>query len=142
MAHHTHIGEDSTSPLSPSPSESDRSTPSLSSPFASDKENRRSTRVHPSHAEKRRRSPQTISSQNMSSLRGDASSKRRKLAERGLGGLDSNTAHKHRLQQVNDTDVYDPDQNPEERRAVRKGLRDLARNLNGNPPLLGLPRFS
>ena len=140
MAHHTHIGEDSTSPLSPSPSESDRSSPSLSSPFASDKENRRSTRVHPSHAEKRRRSPQTISSQNMSSLRGDASSKRRRLTERGLAATDSKTAHKRQLQLVNDTDFYDPDQDPEERRAVRKGLRDLARDLNGNPPLLDLLR--
>jgi hypothetical protein len=132
MTHPAHIGEDSSSPLSPSPSDADQSAPSSS--FASDKENRSSSRVHPSRPEKRKRNLQTISSQNMPPVTGSASSKRRRLAEKGMGAQDSLTTHKRRLQLVNDTDFYDPDQDPEERRAVRKGLRELARDLNGNRP--------
>lgn len=33
--------------------------------------------------------------------------------------------------QMNEQDVYDPDQDTEERRRVRKGLRDLTRELYG-----------
>lgn len=34
-------------------------------------------------------------------------------------------------QRMNEKDVYDPDQDTEERRRVRKGLRDLTRELYG-----------
>ena len=57
--------------------------------------------------------------------------KRRKLSGRGPSGLSSQATHQRRLQQVNDTDFYDPDQDEDERRRVRKGLRDLTRELNG-----------
>lgn len=43
----------------------------------------------------------------------------------------SQTAHQQALEAVNDTRYYDPDQPMEERRAVRKGMRDLGRELNG-----------
>lgn len=45
--------------------------------------------------------------------------------------LPSQAAQEKATQEVNDTDFYDPDQNEEERRAVRKGLRELVKDLNG-----------
>lgn len=45
--------------------------------------------------------------------------------------LASHLAHERELDEAVDTQYYDPDQSMEERRAVRKGLRDLARDLNG-----------
>lgn len=40
-------------------------------------------------------------------------------------------AHEKELRRSGNCDFYDPDQDPEERRAVRKGIRDLSRELNG-----------
>ena len=45
--------------------------------------------------------------------------------------LTSQAAHERHLDEVIDTHFYDPDQDMNERRALRKGLRDLNRNLNG-----------
>ncbi|KAI9772621.1 MAG: nuclear protein [Geoglossum simile] len=42
----------------------------------------------------------------------------------------SQVAHERHLDEVVDTHFYDPDQDMDERRALRKGLRDLNRNLN------------
>ncbi|KAI9779946.1 MAG: nuclear protein [Geoglossum umbratile] len=42
----------------------------------------------------------------------------------------SQAAHERHLDEVVDTHFYDPDQDINERRALRKGLRDLNRNLN------------
>jgi non-structural maintenance of chromosomes element 4 len=44
----------------------------------------------------------------------------------------SQAAHERHLDEVVDTHFYDPDQDINERRALRKGLRDLNRNLNGS----------
>jgi hypothetical protein len=45
--------------------------------------------------------------------------------------LDTENASQVVIDEVADTLFYDPDQDMNERRAVRKGLRDLNRNLNG-----------
>lgn len=41
------------------------------------------------------------------------------------------SAPQRRLSKAHNTEFYDPNQDPEERRAVRRGLRDLSTNLNG-----------
>jgi hypothetical protein len=48
---------------------------------------------------------------------------------RRMESLDASNADQ--LDEVVDTHFYDPDQDMNERRALRKGLRDLNRNLNG-----------
>lgn len=59
-------------------------------------------------------------------------SKRRRLGEeQAAGAVPSQVAHERELEQICDTKYYDPDQKIEERRVVRKGIRDLARNMNG-----------
>ena len=62
----------------------------------------------------------------------DASAnKRRKTSGDNLGMPPSQAAHARELSEINDTRYYDPDQDPEERRKVRKELKDLATLLNG-----------
>lgn len=56
--------------------------------------------------------------------------KRRRLADQDER-LESQIIHERELELVADTEYYDPDQDMGERRAVRKGLRDLTRDLNG-----------
>lgn len=56
--------------------------------------------------------------------------KRRKLRERDAPNA-SQVAHEKELERLGNTQYYDPDQSMEERRAVRKGLRDLSKELNG-----------
>lgn len=51
--------------------------------------------------------------------------KRRKLSDRASNIQEPSQS------QLNEKDVYDPDQDVEERRRVRKGLRDLTRELHG-----------
>lgn len=107
--------------LSTTPSASDQdSEPSPPTSFSSDKENRSAGALQV----KKRRSG-GLTAPPMSS----ASNKRRRVSEQVPE--QSQSTHQRRLRQVVDTDFYDPDQDPEERRAVRKGLRDLASNLNG-----------
>ena len=56
--------------------------------------------------------------------------KRRKLAERDAPNT-SQIELQEALRSIDDNDLYDPDQPMEERRTVRKGIRDLGRDLNG-----------
>lgn len=51
--------------------------------------------------------------------------------KRRRSGLPSQAIFQREVEARKDKDYYDPDQNPEERRAVRKGMRDLAKELNG-----------
>lgn len=104
---------------------------SPSGPGSSDKENRDTSRNHLSSSEKRRKSTQGMTSATQSTPRSASGNKRRRLTQRGLTDIGSQAAHKRRLQQVNDTDYYDPDQDENERRRIRKDLRDLTRELNG-----------
>lgn len=57
-------------------------------------------------------------------------SKKRKLQE--ARQQPSQTRHRRELEERVDKDFYDPDQDEDERRAVRKGMRDLNKELNGS----------
>ncbi|KAL8652046.1 MAG: hypothetical protein Q9210_002916 [Variospora velana] len=54
--------------------------------------------------------------------------KRRKLGERGVPNA-SQVAHEKELDNLGHSKFYDPNQSMEERRAVRKGIRDLSKEL-------------
>lgn len=56
------------------------------------------------------------------------SSKKRKLQD--VRSQPSQARHRRELEQRVDKDFYDPEQDEEERRAVRKGMRDLNKELN------------
>ncbi|PGH03123.1 hypothetical protein AJ79_07450 [Helicocarpus griseus UAMH5409] len=115
----------SRSPAFPNAGSSDETTPSPS--FSSDKENR----ISGSRSDKRKTGHPATQSADTPQAMADASNKRRKLSERGLSGHQSQATQRRRTQhEVRDTDLYDPNQDPEECRAVRKGLRDLVTNLN------------
>ncbi|KAL8902941.1 MAG: hypothetical protein Q9207_004264 [Kuettlingeria erythrocarpa] len=57
--------------------------------------------------------------------------KRRRLCERGVPNA-SQVAHEEQLRDVGENKCYDPNQSMEERRAVRKGIRDLSKELTGS----------
>lgn len=75
------------------------------------------------------------------SSEGDRKGKRKRHAEldpnprqaqRPRASLEANDEEEEEEEERADTDCYDPDQNPEERRKVRQGLRDLTAELNEN----------
>ncbi|KAJ5955006.1 hypothetical protein N7501_009285 [Penicillium viridicatum] len=118
----THLDEANT----PGP----RPAPSTLSPdaFTSDKENR----------------PQGINKRSTAVMAPPSQNKRRRLANRPSNAQPAQSAQSSRSAQSarsaqsqassqrtsSDTRYYDPDQDPEERRNVRRGLRDLGRELN------------
>lgn len=55
--------------------------------------------------------------------------------------MSSQAVHQRELEEAADTQYYDPDQAPEERRAVRKALRDLTNDLNGMSSYRSQRRF-
>jgi non-structural maintenance of chromosomes element 4 len=57
-------------------------------------------------------------------------SKKRKLQH--VQQQPSQARHRRELEERVDKDFYDPDQDERERRAVRKGMRDLNKELNGS----------
>lgn len=119
------------SPAFPAVGSSDEATPSPSPSFSSDKENRTSAR----RSDKRKtRNPASQSTRTPQAM-ADASNKRRRLSEKGVSDLQSHVVSRRRPRHIQDTDLYDPDQDPEERRKVRKGFRDLVTNLNGSTRL-------
>ncbi|KAI9825134.1 MAG: nuclear protein, partial [Thelocarpon impressellum] len=65
--------------------------------------------------------------------------KRRRLAARDATPSATQAAHEQELEEVVDSQIYDPDQPMDERRAIRKGLRDLARSLNDSRAELMTP---
>ena len=65
--------------------------------------------------------------------------KRRRVENRDAA-MGSQSVHERELEEAADTQFYDPDQSMEERRAVRKGLRDLTRDLNGISSLYKYPK--
>lgn len=108
-------------------------SPSVAASFSSDKENH--TAATDSARQINRRtsamSPQKLptptSAEPPSSPR---SGKRRRLGEREAPNP-SQRAHERELQESGNARYYDPDQSMEERRAVRKDIRDLSKELNG-----------
>ena len=108
-------------------------SPSPAASFSSDKENRQA------QAEKTQRNndkerdmppPPQMSTPSFTNYQSPRSSKKRKLGERNAPNA-SQTAHERELAEVGDRRFYDPDQSMEERRALRKDLRDLSRELTG-----------
>lgn len=111
-----------TGPLSPSPAAS----------FSSDKENREAEAEPSGHINGKSKAmpPPKLPSPNSAEPSSPKSNKRRRLCERDVPNA-SQIAHEKELERLGNTQYYDPDQSMEERRAVRKGIRDLSKELNG-----------
>ena len=62
--------------------------------------------------------------------------KRRRLSERDAPNA-SQVAHERELRELGNVEFYDPDQDMDERRAVRKGIRDLSHALTGKKDCRG-----
>ncbi|EGE81646.1 hypothetical protein RJZ56_004701 [Blastomyces dermatitidis] len=112
-------------PAFPTVGSSDEATPSASPSFSSDKENRTSAR----RSDKRKTGHLASKATQLSQAMTDAPNKRRRLSEKGVSDRQSQ-APPRPPRHVQDSDLYDPDQDPEERRKIRKGFRDLVTNLN------------
>ena len=115
----THQGHSDLHSLSPSPAAS----------FSSDKENRQRSAPQSKGKSKAMAPPKarTVTHSDHEEAR---SSKRRRISEREVPNA-SQATHARQLQDVADRDYYDPEQNIEERRAVRKDFRDLSKELTG-----------
>ena len=103
-------------PLSPSPAAS----------FSSDKENRQASTT----AKSKRMPPPKLPTPALAESGTPRPAKRRKLGERGLPNA-SQVAHEGELEKLGHAQFYDPNQSMAERRAVRKGIRDLSKELTG-----------
>ncbi|KAL8835744.1 MAG: hypothetical protein Q9176_006753 [Flavoplaca citrina] len=101
-------------PLSPSPAAS----------FSSDKENRQASTT----AKSKRMPPPKLPTPALAESGTPRSAKRRKLGERRLPN-ESQVAHEGELEKLGHAQFYDPNQSMAERRAVRKGIRDLSKEL-------------
>ncbi|KAJ5165199.1 uncharacterized protein N7500_007029 [Penicillium coprophilum] len=117
---HTHLDETST----PGPRQT--SSPSSPESFTSDKENRRqginkrTTAAMPPPSAQNKRPRLADRPSNVQSAQSSRSARSARSAQSQASSQRSS----------NDTRYYDPDQDPEERRSVRRGLRDLGRELN------------
>ncbi|KAJ9269936.1 hypothetical protein DTO212C5_3906 [Paecilomyces variotii] len=106
---------------------SDVSAPSSpETSISSDKENHEASR-RDSRTEKRKQGRTMAPGQPTPS--NSSVNKRRRLAERAAN-TQLPTPSQARRSQVTDKDFYDPDQDEDERRRIRKGLRDLSRELH------------
>ncbi|KAI4221106.1 MAG: hypothetical protein L6R40_008654 [Gallowayella cf. fulva] len=116
-------------PLSPSPAAS----------FSSDKENhntaRRSSRS--ANGKSKRMPPPKLPTPASGENSTPRSAKRRRLGERGVPNA-SQVAHEGELDKLGHAQYYDPNQSMAERRAVRKGIRDLSKELTGKPSIVPL----
>lgn len=111
-------------------------SPSPAASFSSDKENR-SIETESARQISRKSSamsPQKMLTPTSAEPSSPRSSKRRRLAERDVPNP-SQRAHQKELQETGNAQFYDPDQSMEERRAVRKEIRDLSKELNGEQRL-------
>lgn len=106
------------------------STSSPGRSVSSDKENHEASRRNSSRTEKRKQGRAMASGQPAASSNSSVN-KRRRLAER-TANTQIISQSQTRRSQVTDKDFYDPDQDEKERRRIRKGLRDLSRELHGN----------
>lgn len=96
--------------------------------YSSDKENQdKSTGAAPRGG---KRNPNVRNMASSSTSASGSSNKKRKLADRGHV-LPSQAVHRRELDERVDKQFYDPDQDEEERRATRKSMRDLNKELNG-----------
>ena len=106
----------------------DSLSPSPAASFSSDKENRE-TAAETSRGKGKGRA---MEAPQLPTPETDAprSNKRRKLSEREAPNA-TQTTHAKQLNDVADTDYYNPEQSIVERRAVRKDFRDLSKELTG-----------
>ena len=104
-------------------------SPSPAVSFSSDKENRNQLSRRSSGLGKRKNASGLMSAP--SAGRSATSNKRRRL-ESQRQALPSQAVHRRELEERVDKQYYDPDQNEEERRANRKLMRDVQKNLNGS----------
>ncbi len=107
-------------------------SPSPAASFSSDKENREALpdMSRQSKGKARAPAPSKLPTPTSAEPATPRTNKRRRLEDRDAR-MSSQAVHQRELEEAADTQYYDPDQAPEERRAVRKGLRDLTRDLNG-----------
>ena len=104
----------------------DSQSPSPSVSFSSDKENRSAAPTR--HGKNKSMGPpQTPASERTTPL----ASRKRKLGEREIARNATQVAHREKLDNVGDTLYYNPEQDMDERRQVRKDYRDLSRELTG-----------
>lgn len=107
-------------------------SPSPAASFSSDKENH-STTTHLSRSingKSKTMQPPKLPTPASAEDRTPRAAKRRKLGERALPNA-SQVAHEKELDKLGHSKFYDPNQSMEERRAVRKGIRDLSKELTG-----------
>ncbi len=107
-------------------------SPSPTASFSSDKENRANvtSSVYKSNGKSKAMPPPKLPTPTSAEPATPRASKRRKLAERNVP-IPSQMAHQQQLEALGDREYYDPDQSMEERRGIRKEIRDLSRELNG-----------
>lgn len=117
--------------------ESHSPSPSLS--FSSDKENRglspKASRLN--NGKSRAMPPPQVPTTPSIESATPGEAKRRRLGERNNPNP-SQLAHEQELQKLADkghTQYYDPNQSMAERRRVRKGIRDLSKELTGMPAI-------
>ncbi|KAL8706171.1 MAG: hypothetical protein Q9201_000749 [Fulgogasparrea decipioides] len=105
-------------------------SPSPAASFSSDKENRATATRNSRSTNPRSRSmaPPKLPTPTSAEDETPRSSKRRRLGERGIPNA-SQVAHDKELNKLGHTQYYDPNQSMAERRAVRKGIRDLSKEL-------------
>ena len=106
-------------------------SPSPAASFSSDKENhgRAARGARGSNGQTKEMAPPKLPTP-PSAGESTHANKRRRLTERDAPNT-SQIALQDGLQSIDEDDLYDPDQPMEERRTVRKGIRNLGRDLNG-----------
>ena len=107
-------------------------SPSPAASFSSDKENRAdgNSSARKNNGKSKAMPPPKLPTPSSTEPATPRASKRRKLSERGIPNA-SQMAHQKQLEALGDREYYDPDQSMEERRGIRKEIRDLSRELNG-----------
>ncbi|KAI4183815.1 MAG: hypothetical protein L6R41_005171 [Letrouitia leprolyta] len=105
-------------------------SPSPAASFSSDKENHTSTTRTSRSVNVKAKSmlPPRTPGLDLDEGGTPRAAKRRKLGERGVPNA-SQAAHETELEKLGHSQYYDPNQSMEERRAVRKGIRDLSKEL-------------
>lgn len=107
-------------------------SPSPTASFSSDKENRAAatSSARASNGKSKAMPPPKLPTPTSAEPATPRASKRRKLSERDIPNA-SQVAHQKQLEEHADIEHYDPNQSMEERRSIRKEIRDLSRELNG-----------
>jgi len=107
-------------------------SPSPAASFSSDKENRAAatSSARASNGKSKAMPPPKLPTPTSIEPATPRASKRRKLSERDVPNA-SQVAHQKQLEEIDDIEHYDPNQSMEERRGIRKEIRDLSRELNG-----------